>query len=264
MKWLLDRLRDDSVRTVDVDDASRLAVHGEILSRKKMLRQVFTEFHHVFHKLDESLLSAEGLRIEVGAGVSPMRDSYPDVLATDIVRSDYLDRVLDAEQMDLPDDSVRVFYLQNSFHHFPHPDRFFSELERVVKPGGGAIMLEPYYGPFAGFLFKRLFRTEGYDKHALSWETPVSGPMNGANQAMSYVVFVRDRQVFEEKHPCLKVVRHELAGNYVRYLLSGGLNFRQLFPDACIPFLKRLEFGLIPLNRWVALHHIIVLRKEQA
>jgi hypothetical protein len=131
----------------------------------------------------------------------------------------------------------------------------------VLIPGGGAILLEPYYGPFATFLFKRLFRTEGFDKTYPSWETPVVGPMNGANQALSYIVFIRDRNKYERNHSSLRVVHQEIAGNYLKYLISGGLNFRQLLPDAFIGVVGLLEKLISPLNRWVALHHIIVIRK---
>ena len=66
------------------------------------------------------------------------------------------------------------------------------------------ILLDPYYGPFKSFLLKRLSPTEGFDKNFSSWETAVIGPMNGANQVLSYIIFVRDRNKFEKKYPRLK------------------------------------------------------------
>ena len=261
MKHLVDILRDPSVEGIDVDGDGRLAVHGRMLARKPVLREVFHAFHHLFDALDKRFLSGAGTRVELGAGVSPMRDSYADVLATDIVAGPRLDRVLDAENMDLPDASVHALFGQNCFHHFPHPDRFFDELDRVLAPGGGAVLLEPYHGPFASFLFKRLFATEGYDKDYPSWETPASGPMNGANQALSYLVFVRDRALFEAKHPSLKIVHQETCGNWLQYLVSGGLNFRQLCPNWAAPLVRGAQWLLSPLNRWLALHHVVALRK---
>ncbi|CAH0227259.1 class I SAM-dependent methyltransferase [Pseudomonas brassicacearum] len=226
-----------------------------------MLREVFVEFHHAFHRLAARYFKVEGLEVELGAGIAPMRNSYPEVLATDIVATEHLDMALNAEAMSLDDHSARVFYGQNCFHHFPHPDRFFTELERTLKIGGGAILIEPFHGPFAAFLYKRLFKSEGFDMHFPSWETPSTGPMNGANQALSYIVFVRDRQAFERKHPGLEIVHQEICGNYLRYLVSGGLNFRQLLPDALIPVLKVVEKLLHPLRRVLALHHIVVIRR---
>lgn len=261
MNWLADWLRDPSVKNIDVDGGDRLLVHGRMLAQKPMLKEVFTGFHHMFERLDKQFLSGTGERVELGAGVSPIRNSYPDVLATDIVPGPGLDRVLDAEQMDLPDSSVRVIFGQNCFHHFPHPNRFFEELERVLVPGGGVILLEPYHGPLAAFLFRRMFHTEGYDKDFPSWETPISGPMNGANQALSYIVFERDRAEFEQRFPQLNIVHQEVCDNYLAYLLSGGLNFRQLWPNWARPLLSLIQRLLKPLNRWLGLHHVVVIRR---
>jgi len=262
MKALIELLRLPEVEQLDLDGSDRLAVHRRILAGKRLLREVFAEFHALFDTLDRTLLTAAGTRVELGAGIAPMRDSFPDVLATDVVAGPGLDRVLNAEQMDFEPGTVRVFFAQNCFHHFPHPDRFFAELERVLPTGGGAILLEPYHGPFAAFLFRRLFTSEGYDKQYPSWETPVSGPMRGANQALSYLVFVRDRGLFENRYPGLRIVHQAPCGNYLKYLLSGGLNFRQLLPDQASPLLGALQWLLTPLLRLLALHHVVVLRKE--
>lgn len=262
MNWLADFLKEPSIKDVDMDGRDRLHVHAQMLAQKPMLKTVFTEFHHLFDLLDNRFLSGNGLRIEIGAGVAPIRDSYPDVLATDIVPGPGLDRLLDAENMDFPDNSVRVFFGQNCFHHFPHPVRFFEELERVVVPGGGAILLEPYHGLLASFLFRRMFRTEGYDKNFPSWETPTVGPMGGANQALSYIVFQRDRGGFERRFPHLSIVHQERCRNYLSYLCSGGLNFRQLLPNWAASLLPLIQVLLSPFNRWLALHHIVVIRKE--
>ena len=264
MSRLLDCLRDPLLDGMNVDGENRFKLHRKMLGKKRMLREAFTEFHHLFKKLDHQFFSGNGIEVELGSGVSPMRDSYPEVLATDVVDAPHLDRVINAEAMSFTAKSVRVIYGQNCFHHFPHPDQFFRELDRVLVPGGGAILLEPYYGPFATFLFKRLFRTEGFDKTYPSWETPVAGPMNGANQALSYIVFIRDKKEYERKYPSLRVVHQELVGNHLKYLLSGGLNFRQLLPDSFVGFIWLLEKFLSPLNRWIALHHIIVIRKAVA
>jgi len=259
---IIDLLRDPLLENVDVDSGDRFVAHGKMLARKRMMREVFTEFHHTFHDLDEEFFSAQGLKIELGAGIAPIRNTYPDVLATDIVDGQHLDRTLNAEEMDLSDNSVRVIYGQNCFHHFPHPDRFFSELERVLNPGGGAILLEPYYGLFATFLFKRLFKEETFDKDFPSWDVPADGPASGANQALSYMVFKRDKALFERKHPDLKIVHQELCRNHFKYLLSGGLNFKQLLPDFMSPLIDVSQTLLSPLNRWMSLHHIIVIKKD--
>ena len=164
MGALFDLLKEPGIDAIDIDGEKRIALHRAVLDRKPMIRDVFLEFHRLFAQLDQRYLAGNGIAVEIGAGVAPMRDSYPDVLSSDIVFGPRLDIIHDAQRMALANESVRVIYAQNSFHHFPEPARFLGELERVLVPGGGAVLLEPYPGPLASLLYKRLFRSEGFDK----------------------------------------------------------------------------------------------------
>lgn len=261
MSVLLDRLREPEVRDVDLDDPARIDRHLTVLGRKRMIREVFVECHHAMRALDRAHLMGAGPSVEIGAGVAPLRDTYPEVWSTDIVPARHLDAIVDAQQLPFADASLRTLYAQNAFHHLPSPDRFFRELARVLRPGGGAILLEPWHGPFASLVYPRLFASEGFDKRFPDWERPAQGPMKGANQALSFVVFVRDRARFERSYPELAIAAQQPLTNYVRYLASGGLNFRQLVPDAGIGTLRALERLAAPLARWLALHHIVVLKR---
>jgi SAM-dependent methyltransferase len=261
MSGLLDRLQEPEVAGCPVDGLARFEAHRSVLRRKAMIRDVFDEFHQAFTCLDIRFLSGTGMVIELGAGVYPVRETVPNVLATDVLPAPHLDRVLDAGAMDLADTSVHAFYLQNAFHHFPEPSRFFAELERTLIPGGGAILIEPASGPLASLLYPRLFATEGFDKHAVGWESPAGGPMSGANQALSHVIFDRDIARFRAEHPTLEVVHRDVMSNWPRYLLSGGLNFRPLFPASGAGLLKLMERALAPLRRVFGLHRVLVLRK---
>lgn len=246
-----------------LNDSDRLRVHHEALQHKPMLLEVFREFHRLFRRLDQEYFGqTQGLRIELGAGVMPVRGSYPDVLATEVVKAPHLDRVLDAQAMDLGDATVRALYGQNCFHHFPDPELFLQEANRVLVPGGGIILIEPFFGPLAAFLYKRMFATERFDKTAPDWRANMSGPMTGANQALSYIVFVRDRARFNRLFPALEIVYTKPLPNYMRYLLSGGLNFRQLVPTVSVPLLKWMETAARPVASILALHHVLVIRRK--
>lgn len=256
-------LSEKSMIGVDVDSPDRLYIHKQILNKKSILKKVFYEFHHQMITMDKSFFGdTEGLKVELGAGVCPVKESYPDVLASDIVAGEGLDCVLDAQSMDLADNSVRAVFGQNCFHHFPQPEKFFSELCRVLVPGGGAILIEPYYGPFASVLYKHLFSSEDFDKSSPVWDVSAEGPMKGANQALSYIVFVRDVEEFNKKYPQLEVVLKKPLTNYLRYFLSGGLNFRSLVPKFMEKPIKFIEWILSPLAGIFALHYIIVIRRK--
>ncbi|MHC8440595.1 MAG: class I SAM-dependent methyltransferase [Candidatus Eutrophobiaceae bacterium] len=256
-----DLLRHPLVRDIDPDKLDRLQNHKRMLTLKPMLREIFEEFHQVFKRLDERFFTVEGQRVELGAGALPLKVLLPEVLATDVCHSSDLDVMLDAGALPFPESSVRAIYAQNCFHHFPHPEEFFRELERVLPVGGGAILIEPYHGWFASIFYGRLFRMEGFDKKAKRWDSAIPGVMSSANQALSYVIFSRDRERFQQQHPNLRIVHRELCANYLKYMLSGGWNFRQALPNFAIPLVEAVQFLLRPLNRFLALHYVVVFVK---
>lgn len=262
MGWR-DRLSEPAVRSVDVDSDELLEVHRRILASKPMMRGVFDDIYDACMAADRRYFNGAGRRVEIGAGVSLFKQRYPEIISTDIKASSALDAVVDALAMPYEAGTVRAIYGINVFHHLPSPDRFFAELERVLGPGGGAVLVDPYHGPLARWLYPRLFTTEGYDLTQREWDAGgAMGVMHGANQALSWIVFVRDAALLLERHPGLEVVSRTPLTNYPRYLLSGGLNFRQLLPDAAIPALRACERVARPLARWFGLHHLIVIRKR--
>jgi SAM-dependent methyltransferase len=247
---------------IDVDGAGFVEAHRRILAGKPLTRRVFLELYGGCLDADRRWLSGDGLRIEIGAGSSFFKEVCPGLICTDIKPAPGLHRVVDAMNMPFEPGSVRTIFGIHCFHHLPDPDRFFGELARVVRPGGGCVLIEPYYGPFASAFFRRAFDSEGFDPRQPGWATPSTGPMRGANQALSYIVFVRDAAEFARKHPALEIVERRPLTNWGRYLLSGGVNFRSLAPGWSDPVLRAGEAIVSPLARWLALHHLIVLRRR--
>jgi SAM-dependent methyltransferase len=259
---VLGRLREPRVAGLDVDTSDMLEVHRQVLAEKPIVRAVFAEIYDRCMEIDREHGAGDGLRIEIGAGSSLFSARHPEVVATDIKPHPHLDRVLDAQAMALPDGSARAIFAINCFHHLPDPMAFFRELDRVLRPGGTCVLVEPYHGPLAAAFFARLFETEGFDRSQSTWEDAGRSIMHGANQALSYIVFTRDRALFERRCPTLDVVVEEPLTSWPRYLLSGGLNFRQLVPTRSASLLRGIERLLAPTARWLALHHVIGLRKR--
>lgn len=257
----IDFFREPRLKILDYDGTSRLELHREIFKQKKILRQVFVEFHASFRELDETYFTGAGDRIELGSGIFPIKESYSEVLSSDVVESSFLDLVLDAECLDLKARSVRSLYCQNCFHHLSDPRKFFQEASRVLNVGGGIVILEPFYGKLGSVLYKHMFAQETFDKGQLAWNSPAKGPMSEANQALSFIIFKRDREVFLREFPEFEIVHEKICSNYLRYLLSGGLNFRQLVPDFCLPAVRAAEIMLRPFKSFLGLHHVIVIRK---
>ncbi len=255
---------DPRLRGIDLMGPQRISKHREILVSKKMIRKVFEEIYNLCVKLEETHFGGlTGERIEIGAGTSFFRDLYPGIISTDIEADPRLDKVVDAQNMPFADESIRTLFCINAFHHFPEPRRFFTEAMRVLRPGGGCVVVDPAYGFVANFIYRRLFAVEGYDQGAKDWgyvrrEQDQLIP----NQALTYLVFFRDQEDFQRQFPQLKIVEKRIVPNFVRYLLSGGLNFRQLVPNFMVSFLRAVEVGLTPLHRHLGLHQVIVLKKQ--
>jgi len=255
-------LLEKEARLSTLDGDARLQAHAAVLKRKRMLADVFGGMNRLLLALESRYLTAHrGARVELGAGVAPLQLTDPGVKSSDVMPAGHLDLVVDAQRMPFRDGGVKTLFGKECFHHFPEPRHFFREAIRVLTPGGVILLIDPYYGPLASVLYKRMFASEGFDKRA-DWESHATGPMNGANQALSYVVFVRDRGRFERECPELEIVHMQPLRSYLRYLLSGGLNFRQLVPDRLVPVIEGMEQLLAPVERVLALHHVIVLRRR--
>ena len=265
---ILDSLRrwlyEPRVRNVDVDSIALLALHNSILCEKPLLRSAFETFYKEMAGLCDRYLSGSGIEVELGSGAGFFKILRPGLITSDVRIGPNIDIELDAQSMALNDASVRCIYAINVFHHLPDPQLFFNELIRVLEIGGGCILIEPHGGFCSALLHSHLHDDEHFDTTASGWCTAgIGGPLSGANQALAHIVFQRDLQRFNQLYGAqLEIIHHGYIANALRYLISGGLNFRQLSPSFMKWPLIILETLLQPLARHCSLHQIIVLQKR--
>lgn len=260
---LREGLREPALRGIDVDSAALLERHVTILRSKRLLRSAFETFYREMLTAGDRLLPASGIELELGSGAGFLKTMRQSVITTDIRRGPHIDRVIDAHGMDLCSGSVRCIYAINVFHHLRDPDLFFGELKRVLKPGGGCVLVEPHCGAASAFVHRHLHSDEIFDPLMQGWTNDrIAGPLSGANQALAHIVFERDLAEFRERHGmALEIVHESYILNAMRYLLSGGLNFRQLVPSVLEPLLRGLEqAGGVLAKHW-SLHRMTVLRR---
>jgi hypothetical protein len=72
------------------------------------------------------------------------------------------------------------------------------------------------------------------------WSFPTTGPLSGANGALPWIVFARDRGVFERDFPHWRIERVDPMMP-LRYLVSGGVSMRSLAPALAFAPLRWLE-----------------------
>lgn len=240
----------------------RLSAHDEVLRSKPEIVEVFQEIHHQLLALEaEHSRCSASTRVELGSGSFPLSSTDPGVLASEVVSGASVDLVFDGTRMPFADQSVSTLFLQNVFHHFGDRARFLDEAIRVLPVGGLVVLFEPYHGLASQLMYPRLFSTETFDKKMLGWNVESGGPTVVANQALSYIVFVRDRSEFERHFKDLEIVSAQPFTNWPRYLASGGLNFRRVLPRRAFRALKAIEPRLGRLHQVLGLHQFIVLRR---
>jgi SAM-dependent methyltransferase len=202
----------------------------------------------------------KGALLELGSGGSYLKDLEPSVITTDVVEG-VAEQVVDARQLPFADNSIQAIFLTHVLHHIPEVNSFFREAERALVPGGVITMIEVAHTPFARFFFRR-FHPEPYRDDVPEWSFEQSDSMMDSNQALSWMIFVRDRKKFQELHPRLEIERFTWLP-WFNYLLAGGVTGRCLAPRWAKSMLPFAEGALRPLSPLFSLHWHICLRKRR-
>jgi len=241
-----------------LDSPERTLLHKEIISRKTFLRKLCTKWYTWMERELEQL--PEGLLIELGSGGGFFKDFVPKAICSDILDLPSNDVTFSALEMPFEDASVSGIFMVNTFHHIPDSDKFLSEAERVLKNDGIIMMIEPANSCWGRYIYRN-FHHEPFEPSG-NWTIPVSSPMSGANGALPWIVFERDKTVFTDKYPSFEI----LEINYhtpLLYLLSGGVSFRQLFPGFFYGFFHLLDRLMSGISSQLSMFMTIKIRKKQ-
>lgn len=238
-----------SRRMAELDDPRRFDHLRDVIARKPGLRAYYRA---VYARFSDCLRRCPpgGLALELGSGGGFTKDVLPEVTTSDVIPYSGVDRVVDATKMDFPDASLRFIGMLDVLHHIPDAEAFFREADRCLSVGGRILIVDQYPGWISGFVFRHLHH-EPFDPAAADWKFASSGPLSGANGALAWIVFERDRALFEKRFPNLKVVRY--APNApLFYWLSGGLKSWSLLPGFLIPVAAALDALLLKISTRLA------------
>ena len=246
-------------RGVDLGSTEAGEIQRVLLTTKPSLRRVYEQVYAKMLGAADAYVPGASVNIELGSGGGFLPEVAPSVLASDIRPIAGLDLVFDAQQAPFRDASVDVVFAMHVIHHIPRIRLFFAELERVLRPGGALVAVEPFWSPMAKVMYKHM-HPEPFDEHAEHWEFESTGPMM-SNQAMSYLLLDRDRAMFEREFPGLEVIELGAFGG-PSYLLTGGIWKQKLLPDRALARMWDYEDSHGFWRRFLALHHLFVLRRR--
>ena len=257
-KLLKSLLADPRSEGIDLDSSQATRLHREIIRCKPFLRRLYTHYYRRFERADRA--APEGIRLEIGSGGGFLEDLVDGLVTMDVRPGAQVDMVASALEMPFCDGAVGAVFMLNVLHHLTDVEAFFEEAQRVLTPGGRCIMIEPFVSPLSRVIYTRLHH-EPFDPDMEGWKLEGCGAMSTANDALPWMVFVRDRHQFERRFPDLEIVEVE-PHTVLLYLLSGGLSYRGIAPAALFPLVARAEEMLGPARRLLASMMTIELKKK--
>jgi SAM-dependent methyltransferase len=242
-----------------LDDPATTIEHGRRIQSKPALRRLYQD-NYAYFKAASADVPAGGRVLELGSGGGFLKEVLPDAITSDVLPLPGCDLVLSAEALPFDDGALRAIVMFDVLHHIKNVEPFFREAQRCLMPGGKIVAIEPASTAFARFIWKN-FHHEPYREDA-GWTVPEQGPLSGANGALPWILFFRDRALFEQRFPDLKIVRIDDHTPFV-YLLSGGVRPWTLLPGFLYSPVRRLERALHRLGLHIGLFWSIELMKSR-
>ena len=249
-------------RGLDPDDQRTTELRRGIIREKKFLRRIYEEWYGELIAAVPPPTVCSGQVLELGSGGGFLKGVLPECITSEVFSCRGVDMVLDARSLPFADGSLRAILMVDVFHHIPNVAEFLREAERTLAPGGVVAMWEPWNTPWSRLIYKNL-HPEPFEPEAVDWPFPASGPLSGANGALPWMVFERDKAAFARDFPGLKIEKLRLDYPF-SYLLSGGVSRRALVPGLLFSFIRILERKSFILEKWLAMFAFIVLRKIRA
>jgi SAM-dependent methyltransferase len=243
-------------RGMDIDDPQTTQLRRQIIQEKDFLKRIYLEWYTTISK---SIPAEAEFVLELGSGAGYLDEIIPNLITSEVRHSLGIDIVLDGQRLPYRDEALGGIVMVNVLHHLSSVRCFFAESARCIPDGGVLILIEPWVTPWSRFVYRRLHH-EPFQPDVSDWEFPSNGPLSGANGALAWIVFERDRLQFESEFPEWEICSIKPCMPF-RYLLSGGVSLRSLMPGMTFKFWRRFERSLEPWMRsWAMFAHIVLRR----
>lgn len=247
----------DYLRGVDLDDPRTTSLRRRAIRENTFLSQIYEDW---YARIVASIPEGPGRVVELGSGAGFLSERLPGLITTETFHLNGMSLIVDGRRMPFSDGALKAVAMTNVLHHIPDVRQFFREVSRVVRPGGVVSMIEPWVSEWSELIYTRLHH-EPFDTTAESWEFASAGPLSGANGALPWMVFGRDRIQFEREFRDWGVKRVTPFMPFA-YLLSGGVSMRQLMPGWSYRTVRWFESVLEPMMPRLAMFAHIVMMKE--
>jgi SAM-dependent methyltransferase len=244
------------MRRRSLDDPQTTQVRKGLIRQKKFLEKIYQEWYGLIRT---ELGVSSGAVLELGSGAGFLDEFIPNLIKTEIFYLADMDAIMDAGRLPFKDGTLSAIVMSDVFHHLPRPRNFLNEAIRVMPKGGKMVMVEPWVSRWSRWVYPH-FHHEPLNPEMKQWEFPSTGPLSGSNQALPWIVFERDRQLFENEFPELSIEKVQPLMPF-RYLVSGGVSLRSFMPGWSFGFWRWLEKLFTRKIECWAMFALIVIEK---
>jgi SAM-dependent methyltransferase len=255
MSILSEILAHPLARGVPLDDPKTTELRRRIIWEKRFLRRIYETW---YRDLLGCLPDGPGAVLEIGSGGGFLKKLFREVFTSEVFFVQHVDIVLDAMATPFRSGSLRAIIMVNVLHHVREPESFFREAAECIRSRGRCLFIEPWNTPWGRWVYQN-FHHEPFDPGA-EWTIALRGPLSGANGALPWILFDRDRGLFYDRFPQWRIADITPIMP-LTYLLSGGVSRRISFPGWSYDLVRRLEKSIPCMERGAGMFARIVLER---
>jgi SAM-dependent methyltransferase len=251
------RLAHPLTRGLALDDPLTTDLRKRIVREKPFLRRIYEEWYAA---IVADVPDGAGEVLELGSGAGFLDEMIPSLISSEVFFVPGVRVVLDAAALPFGERQLKAVVMTDVLHHIPRVADFLEEAARCVRTHGVVSMVEPWVTGWSRFVYSALHH-EPFRPDAVDWSFPSAGPLSGANGALPWILFERDRARFEREFPQWKIERVRPFMPF-RYLISGGVSMRALAPAWSYRAFRALEAALRPAARATGMFAHVTLRRS--
>ena len=228
--------------TIGIDEPGLIAKRFDIIKSKQFLKKIYREW---YDQIIKTIPEGTGKVLEIGSGGGFLKEILPEVITSEFfdIPGLELDLEIDAcKNLPFNRNELKAIVMVDVLHHLPDVANFFRIAAKCLKSGGRIIMLEPWFTPWSGFVYRNLHH-EAFNTSSENWSFKSTGPLSDANGALPWIIFNRDLLKFKQEFPYYEITEIRKTMPF-SYLFSGGVSYKSFLPGCFYRLVRGMEKSL--------------------